>query len=262
MNLISCILAILLPLMNLFASPLDRKRSLADQLPDLANYIRGAAWFHYLPGHGPAQGQAMNAAGTARRRYLFNHSIIELYRFATHSPSPNRLVLEVRDAGRYHRCPGLPFAAWAPGRVFSYEREMPTTAAVDDFRAAMRRDLDEVLRVRGRLEKRWTDCWVLRVAESRRLPLAGAGTFSPPVDLRSGYRALNRPVSDLVRALNRKPQAPIVLDETRLRLPLDLDFHVEDLHHTGAVDEQLRTVGLELLRQRRLIDRLVLTEMN
>lgn len=132
-------------------------------------FLRYSALTGYLHGVEGQSGSIRNPASKTTREYLINSSIISAYYygFSKIKPLPfstaqNRVVLEVKDPGKYFFDKRNGYRdVWRQQNYICYESIMADSLTAAKKGALIVSDLDRLLGVKGRLERRLTKCLIL-----------------------------------------------------------------------------------------------------
>jgi len=211
---------------------------------------------------GIGQGGIRFIHDTARGVILHNKPLLGMYQrvLAARVPGLNghRLLLEVKDSsGLSSRFSGLPGGRWEREYEYSYELVVPAAEMprVYDY---MLEDLNRYTDYTAGFERRRVRCWILAKGEGFKLS-AGEGrkalvALDDPLDARLVHGSL----FELCLYIGRV-SGNVVLDETGLSLPVDLDFKqpVKDL---GTMQRLLKRFGLRLYEADRGIEVLVVRD--
>lgn len=211
------------------------------------------------------------------RTYFINHSILAAYgmlwnviKKTNHINSPttetsgmslNQIILEVKNKEKYIFDPKKEYNGnWHRKYDISYEWISPDTVANKIVRNQMiLNDLDRLLGLHGRWEKRAIKCLILiRTNSEDKLKSRGGDSkfeYQGPVK-----QLHNIEISNLVYYLNNFSNNPPAFDETNYKNPVDLNLNFKSWTDISALRKVLQTYGLDLKEEFREIDMFVLTE--
>lgn len=209
----------------------------------------------YLEGVLRRSAAGADTAGGYTRHYSINFSLPELYRQALGLPPTfpiSRILLEVRDTARFFYTKGVYRDQWKRQNLFCYEAVVPLGLGSQAVQAKMKADLDFYFRLYGRLEKRTIPCWVVTDCKP-------SGTSRPRQGPDPGNRHFT--LSHLLERLNGSHRSQPFLDETTRSTPYYLPLDLLENLSPDALQPKLRPYGLELTRQRREVELLVITEL-
>lgn len=182
---------------------------------------------------------------------MMNTSVLSMYKKAGHTLFPDLkdkgLVLELSN----------PDDSEAP--LYSYDIVVPPHQAGMLYRH-MLDDLNKYSGYHGRIEKRKTDCLLL-VRKGRQAGFQSKGG-KPANRLYSkeSPQLKNMPLSVLVARLNSADALALpVLDATRHTGPVDLEIKAP-FNDLSALRKELQRYGLDLVKARRKIERLVVSD--
>ncbi|HEV7329980.1 MAG TPA: TlpA disulfide reductase family protein [Flavisolibacter sp.] len=194
----------------------------------------------YLPGFSPGLRKWSDSVN--QKITFLNQSLSALYQYATRLPA-NHIVPE--EAGE----------AFPPDTArFCFELTVPAGTPEASWRKAMARGLNAAFGLQGSFQKRQVDAWVLvATGDPSTVPVAGKERALP-----GGFTITGAPLSQLVAAINNAgPAAPIIINEAgNKRYTLTLR---SPLTNIGALRQELRPHGLNLLPARREVERFILT---
>jgi thiol-disulfide isomerase/thioredoxin len=228
--------------------------------------ISRSLFTRYLPGAGSPVGQLLTANGTLKRRYFINMPLLRMYAAAYAAVPANRLVLE-DGLDTALIAPVQPSAAWKAQHYYCYELTVPLEMREEDMHSRIATDLDAQFGLDSRIEKRKISCYALVVKDS-------AGGLLTAKDNRRSYGPLrseagmwqmyNKSLSALVDPLNRQSPGsalhPVVLDETGMAAPVDLELDIASLQDISLLKKALQHYGLDIIPVTRELPLLVISK--
>lgn len=168
----------------------------------------------------------------------------------------NQLILNIKDSADFilqHNWDSLKYT-----KAYCYELIMPP-ASYSSFQQRMQNDLFAFFKIKGSIEKRNTQCYVLTVSDSS-LPVKGKGepgnTLSDNISINRVM--INQPLSILAERLNQLLPIPVI-DESNYTQNINLQLPAQ-LNNVDALNAALKKQGLQLTQQKRTMDFFVLTQ--
>lgn len=214
----------------------------------------------------------------SKRFYMLNYPIISAYNFLWNKIkkankiyssnmfyyggiSPTQLVLEVKDINKYvYTSKDDYFESWIRKNGISYEHEFLETDNSYDY-SLMISDLDRLLGLHGRWEKRTIKCLVLIKTNNFLKPNepASESIFSVSGPIK---KIRNQELSSIVSYLNGFiGNPPIFLDSIKdERVNMDLKF--SSWSDIKAIKSALQEYGFDLKEEIKELDQFILTEKN
>lgn len=194
-----------------------------------------------------------------------NVPVLALYNMAADSFG-NRLILKVKDTGRYIYNGLQPFSTWGPQNCYCYELIAPADLSFGLLHKMMLDDLNQYLSLNGYYAKHTVTCWALiNTASGTSLFQSRGGR--PVIDYGSGFDIQvfhNQPISQFVEALNNqipgRPIVPIILNETGYTGNVDLELKGNNIHDISALRKSLQPYGLDLVQVKRELKMFVLSD--
>lgn len=175
--------------------------------------------------------------------------------------SPNQVVLEVKDKGRYIYGRGADYQEnWHRKNDISYEWiSVDSIAELKVKNKLIIGDLDRLLGLNGRWEKRQMKCLVLvRTDTVDRIKFSsGERVFEYQGKIK---KLRDFPPSNLVYYLNSFPENPPIFDGTNYLGNVDLELNFNSWTDIDAIRKALQPYGLDLREESRQMDMFVLTE--
>lgn len=199
-----------------------------------------------------------------------NRSILDLYLNVLdrqYKLKSKQILLAVDAPGRFDffrdYSDKITFAEWQQKNAICYEATFPLRIPKSVKRDYMRRDLNRLLGLNGRLEIRDTACLALvRIDDNIDLSYHGKEYFNSLLinsDLSKGRRLTGYPLDNLVAALDEEKFGyPLILDETNFEQNVNILLHIEDLRDLETLRKCLKKYGLDLIEVNRGIEFFVL----
>jgi hypothetical protein len=222
-----------------------------------------------LTGYLPAvkTGAAITRDTVLQKQSLYYHNLSLRSIYAYHFPlaGSNRLILELSDPDRFIH-PNENQIEWRKANLFCYELTCPISLTKLEVNKRANQDIEQAFQLYGRVEVRSVRCFVLERSSSECQILSSGGAtgnklFDPESDEK---KLINRPLSDLIKALNYqspgKATIPIVVDETGIDKPVDLTFSLKNIQDLKKLKSQLAAFGLTLTETTRSLDVFVISE--
>ena len=220
-----------------------------------SNLIFRSCLTGYLEGMGG--GTRHTTDSTIRKITYLNKTILTLYRIAFDFPD-NRLILEVKDSGRYfqHLCK----EDWTKN-LYCYEVTFPISSSQNYIESIMQQELNRSLNLSGRYEVRKKNCLVITKINRRKLSI-----ISKNSDFYIGHDSLNRNLiflnqsfSNIVNELNSHSSL-IFIDNTSISENVDFKIPVAALNNKTLLKKIFQSYGLKVTNKVRSIRMFVLTE--
>ena len=219
----------------------------------------------YQEGALPKLGLVTDSLSYSQRFCIINYSILNAYLYAWQplskvtNPFPNQIRLEVKDRSKYIKPRDAYYAAWTRKNDISYEMQWHNMLTETERAKIIISDLDRMLGLHGRWEKRTEKCLVLvRVSQNDSLKAKGNDNV---FDVDSAVKRLrNNSLGNLVYHMNQFSENPRVFDETDYPQPVDLDLDFGFWTDISAIRKALQRYGLDLKEETREMDFFILTE--
>lgn len=230
---------------------------------DVLNLVHSSVLTRWVDGLFAGSGSWTSPDGSYTRLYHYNRPVLGLYEYALGFPLASRpRVLEVSDRARYESG-GAPWAEWAPANVYCYELTAPSGHSPEETRKWMLQDLNRILNLNGRLEKRKMPCRVLVRSGKGGESFATRGgkpSLKWPAQAGDAIILCNQPLSLLVGQLNDEHgYQSFIVDETGYAGNVDLELKAS-ADNPGLLKKELNKYGLDLIVTERELDVFVLTE--
>lgn len=207
-----------------------------------------------------------------RRDYIINLPVLNIYasrwgiiRDSLKMLEPSFVILEVKNPLKYIRQEDSPEPNLMVRRRTSicYEALGPDTNQTNqEVASAVIKDLDNLLGLHGRYEKRRMKCLALVKTKSlnqiRTTAKEGEGfeiLAAPHIKL------VNKSLDNIVWKLNQFYGNPPVFDETGYKDLVDMDFKLDSWQDISEVRKALQNYGLDLKEEERELEVFVLTEI-
>jgi len=212
--------------------------------------------------------RTINLKDSINKKLIFsNCSLLDIIQTLSHYKyEGNRFVLDIKDSSRL-----LPLNTnindhWAFDNSYCYELTVPRTLSDSMIWQYVLNDIGRALNLKIKLSKRKTSCFEIVNRGKQAIKSATKGErpmFSLPHDGQPA-KMQNKPIATLVKAMNAsnlKKPIPIVLDGTGINYNVDMILDVSDIQNLPEVDKALRPYGLKLIKTKRLIDQIVISDL-
>ena len=218
-----------------------------------SGFIQYSAITGYKDGVLWKSGQTKDTLKKTVRNYLINFPIVQLYHqamskiiSAPFSTNPEHILLEVKDKAKYFYNSKDGFQdEWERKNALCYETVLPDSLTEAAQGKRMVADLDRLLRLKGRVERRMMPCLVLvQKGEVNSQQLQNTD--------------LARSMSRIMMSLNMARKYPPVIDETGFKGEIYLG-HWTTLAELKSL---LQQKGFDLLEEEREVEAFVLTELD
>lgn len=255
------------------------------QIDTASTPLKYAAISDYKEGIGTAfggWGVVRNKGNKTIRAYFLNQSVYNLYFLSWSAvvpagklvrPSinlPNQVVWEVADKSKYIYNPADPKGAyqedWTRQHAICFESLNPDTGQTDaEVYQSVISDLNYLLGLNVRWEKR--EETVLNLVRTTTEDKLKSKTVLKDHDDQfqtKGTLQLFRNISinGLVYKLNQQAENPYVYDESHYPGKVDLDLDIPSWTDIPAIRKALSKYGLDLKEEKRMVDKLVFTELD
>jgi hypothetical protein len=252
-----------------YIHPFDPKRTLLqinpsrfEANPDLRHY---AAVFGYIANTGARMGSYYDPLKHLRRTYIINAPIINAYLLNWHKINdtlpmllqPNRVILEVKDKSRYIKT-GYQ-TEYDHKASICYESVIPDSAMTKKEQGEMIiRDLDNLLGLHARYEKRMVKCLALvRTGTDEKLKTAGGKS---EYNWDSPVKTFKNVTLSIVAFQVENRGNPPTFDETGYKGNIDLDLRFDSWTDIEAIRKALQPYGLDLKVEEKELTMFVITE--
>jgi hypothetical protein len=266
-----------MPIKNDFLQVVDEKTPLVAQ--DRTKFTGIRPSIRYAAVFGPYKDAVYTKSGTirdllnhSRRDYIINLPVLNAYisrwTMATgiqRNFEPSRIILEVKDPSKYVQqedSKEYSFIHRQKTRI-CYEAVGPDTGQTNqEVARATIADLDHLLKLNGRYEKRKMKCFVMYRTD------ATNNKFKPSTTDGENWADLHVPeiklhhmeLSDLVWKMNQFYGNPPVFDETGYTGNIDMEFTLDSWQDISSLRRALQSYGLDLKEEEREVEVFVLTE--
>jgi len=213
-------------------------------------------------------GDRLTANGTSTTVYFINMLPLSICRAALgYRDMPNRFILNVKDlSALIHSGNNLD---WFKRYALCYEISVPVETPSWQLENHILHDIGEAARLRIRIVKREMPCYVLVTDSSNRQkdPQTKGGVPASSFFSENGKQAFmqNEPLGRLIIAMNSGTfgkTSPIVVDDTGLRTCVDMTFGLVSVKNISAMRKVLQAYGFNIIKQLRLLEMVVITDIN
>lgn len=189
------------------------------------------------------------------QRYVYvNFPVLGLYQLA-YGFDYNRMILEVENPLQY---------AGAGAQAFSYELTAPASITNKKCLDIMRMDLDRYTGLKGRMERKLVDCYILTKGNEKIADSTGKDSKIWDNEDHSILFLRNFPFNVFFRDLNHSylswPLKPIIVDETGYKGTISIDLPAEARMNMKMLSKLLLEKGFILKKGRRVVEMFVLRE--
>lgn len=266
------------PVKNDFLPPMDVHTPLVRQdsgrftgNPPMHKYA--AVFGSYQEGIFSKHGLDYDSTRHMLRTYFINLPVLNIYiinwnKIRTASgkqplfPAPSHIILEVKDLSKYVKVNGDTGYEYRQKAYISYESVTGDTGQTEAKKAlAVVRDLDHLLCLHGRFEKRNVKCLSLvSVGDIDKLRSKGEREMFIIDDHLEVKKIQNKPLSTLVYHLNQYYENPPVFDATSIDYPVDINLEFGSWTNIPSIRRALLKYGLDFKEEERELEVFVLTE--
>lgn len=213
------------------------------QYSAITGYKNGALW---------KAGSTTDSLKKTVRNYMINFPIVQLYNLAmskikpaTFSTIQEHVIMEVKDKSRYfYNAKDGSQEEWERKNALCYETVLPDSLTLAEQGRRMVADLDRLLRLKGRVERRKMPCLVL--------------VQKGEANLKQSHKTdLAKSMSRIMTFLNMARKYPPIIDETRFKGKIYLGSWAS----IGELKSLLQQKGFDLLEEEREVEAFVLTEL-
>ncbi|WP_316841978.1 TlpA family protein disulfide reductase [Pedobacter gandavensis] len=210
----------------------------------ITGYKDGALW---------KAGHTKDTLKRTVRNYMINFPIVQLYhqamskiKMAPFSTIPEHVILEGKDKSTYFYNSRDGFQEeWTRKNALCYETVLPDSLTEAAQGKRMVEDLDRLLRLRGRVERRKMPCLVL----------VQKGELNPKQMHKTDVATS---IFRIVMSINIERKYPPVVDETGFKG----EIYLGNWTTVAELKSLLRQKGFDLLEEEREVDTFVLTELD
>lgn len=218
-----------------------------------SDFIQYSAITGYKDGLLWKEGQTKDTLNRTLRNYLINFPIVQLYHQVMSkikpdpfSTNPEHIILEVKDKTKYFYNSKDGFQdEWERKNALCYETVLPDSLTEGAQGEKMLDDLNRLLRLKGRVERRKIPCFVLvQKGEVNSQQLQKTD--------------LARSMSRIMMSLNMARKYPPVIDETGFKG----EIYLGPWTNLAELKSLLLQKGFDLIEEEREVEAFVLTELN
>lgn len=219
---------------------------------DTPLFVQQSLFTNYYDGVGSRRGTSRN--GSTKRIYFINWNILNLFQFAWGFEA-NRIVLEVKDTALLLDRRTDP-AAWRKHNLYCYEVTVQDSLPDSAVRNLLKTTLTASLQVQGDMEKRRINCYVLTYASTNdKLKASNQQTLLQTNKARDSLTFLHHTLDAFTASCNAasypSPGKPIIINETGITYPVDIQVPTEALNNILVLQKALLPYGLRLLTEQR-----------
>jgi len=247
------------PLLILDSDKIDIKTKIA-KYSIIFGYKEGVNYFGLIGGFGIQRDHEKKTV----RAYILNSSIYTAYStillnlnpvntlsLPTLTLSSDYTIWEVKERSKYVYEAKFGYSQdWIRKNGFCFESLNPDTGQTDiKVYQTMIKDLDRLLNIRGRLERRPEKVWLIK--QSKKISV---------INIENRYKNNdNISIDDLVNKLNQNQENPFVINESNMQI--SLPKKIMFLKNFDNINSELQKNGLEMKVEKREIDRIIFTEI-
>lgn len=267
-----------LPVKNDFLPPVDAKTPLVLQNKNRFTGVNPinlytAVFGPYQDGVITKVGSTIDTLSHTRRDFIINQPVINAYitqwnldSSIKRYPEPSRVILEVQDSSKY--------IIQEDSKEYNYVYRQRTYICYESLYAdsgqtvsqvsrKIIKDLDNLLDLKGRYEKRRMKCLILYRTD-RATKFKSTGKSSDEVSNLTAPEVLIKNVdleNSIVWKLNQFYGNPPVFDETGYKGGVEMNFSLKSWQDIESVRKALQKYGLDLKEEERTIEVFVLSEL-
>jgi thiol-disulfide isomerase/thioredoxin len=199
----------------------------------------------------------------SRREYFVNWNIFSLLQYAWGIPA-NRMLLEVNQPANWLDKNTRP-QQWRNRALFCCEITVPAACSSHQIKQSLQQLFNASLPLQAKLEKRQQPCYILKVApHAPELYAATMQSRQFTNNNRDSIFFLHYTLEAFVNACNASsgpvPGKPVLINETGLKQPVDLQIPLAALQDMHLLRQSLLRYNLLLEPDTRLMDMLVITD--
>lgn len=181
---------------------------------------------------------------------------------------PNQIVWEVRNKSKYTFIDGVGYKQdWLKKNGICFESLNPDSGQTDvDVRKSVIADMDRLLNLHAHWEKRKEKILILERTKQK-IQLKSKRNLTDKYDnhlILKGevqqFRSIT--LSTFTMKMNQEPENPYVFDETGYTEKVDLDLNFSSWTDIAGINKSLKSYGLNLKEEERVVDKFVFTENN
>lgn len=212
------------------------------QYSAITGYKNGAIW---------KAGSTPDSLRKTVRNYMINYPIVQLYHLAMSkitpapfSTIPEHVILEVKDRSKYFYNKAGFQEEWQRKNALCYETVLPDSLTLAEQGRRMIADLDRLLRLKSRVERRMMPCLVL--------------VKKGEVNLKKVYKTdLAKSMYRIMGSLNMARKYPPIIDETGFKG----EIYLPNWTSIAELKSLLQQKGFDILEEDREVEAFVLTEL-
>lgn len=157
------------------------------------------------------------------------------------------------------------YEVWAKENAYSYELIMPTFENDTTIFKYVMEDLNRCLPFTAKMKDTKVHCWIVVNATKESEKLVSKGGESRIIWPRVGYvsKMQNASIDELIFWLNYHSKTYMILNETKNKLPVDMDLELEvefDRINIDDVRSKLKKYGFDIIKADRVIPLLTITD--
>ncbi len=177
--------------------------------------------------------------------------------------TPTQLILEIKDSSKYVYKPEYGYREeWNRKNDISYEWVSSLNSSEKQIQYSnIITDLDRLLGLRGRWEKREQKCLIL-VQDSPVDNLKSQGGETKFIFDGTIKKLINAPLSTIIFWMNSIAGNPPMYDESNIKYLVNMDLKIKSWVDIPELKKELQRYGLDLKEENRIIDIFVLSETN
>lgn len=205
-----------------------------------------------------------------QRSYFTNYPVLAMYTIAWRHLiklpfgfiTPNRYIMEVKDRHKYMYEGDKAYSAdWQRKNSICYETRLKGMRKDHEMAKIFIADLDHLLNLRGRWEKKKVKCLILTMDKSMAIP--ESKSENPLLEQKENVLHFRKvSLATFAFQMNHYFSNPLVFDETDYKIKIDMDLNVSSLAVNGKLKSELLKYGLSLTEQEREEYFFVLTELD
>jgi thiol-disulfide isomerase/thioredoxin len=201
----------------------------------------------------------LDSINQRERFYIINFPILNLYlkTFGQSFEFPtSRMILEVKNLDRFVYDPNKDYLdVWKQNNTYCYEALFPLNLSIEKKREKIRTDLNILLRLNARMEKRRLLCLILVRTDSSNRLLKASNTFQSKYE-----KQFTITISGFIYKLNHTRYRYPVLDETGIMSDMYMQLNEDDFSDIFKLKKAIKKYGLDLKEEEREVEMFVLTE--
>lgn len=219
----------------------------------------------YIPGLPSFMKSKDDSVHNVSRQLIINCSVLEMYLSAYREGGlpASRIFIEAKDPSKYIYDKDKAYLdQWSRSNSFCYESVMPLFVNDSVRRQVLIQDLDRVLNLDGRMQKRRIKCLILSRTDSTSGLLKTDGgkgiyTLHKPGAIKIMH---NSHLDNIVWELNQLPHGLPAFDETGYHGAVDMVLNFSSFENLNDVRAAIKPYGLDLQESWREIEVFVLSD--